>query len=136
MTKGFVDSAITIEDRLLSISECRRILCAADELDDSVFNHITKLQHIVSRCRTPEMISWVVRHLWDMQTNQQFKSGGYPSLRHLLGQNSGESGKGLLDLIMFKQEVLTFLCENWLPKLEIDIKNNSTSTIVLECWGG
>ena len=88
VTKGFVDSAITIEDRMLSIPECRKILCEADDLDDSVFNQITKLQMVVSRARTPEMISWCVRHLWDMQQNNQFRAG-FPSLRHMVGQAAG-----------------------------------------------
>ena len=54
----FIDSALTVHQRLLSLPRCKALLVELDTLAgiDSPFNSVFKLNHLVSKCKTPSCI--------------------------------------------------------------------------------
>lgn len=102
VSDAFVDSAITIEQRLLSIGKCKDtiIRCEATYNTKTPFDSIYKLQAIVSRAKTPALIEWCVVYIadtWDANPESE-----PVSLRFLLGTGTGAGGKGLVDLLVHK----------------------------------
>ena len=68
VTKGFVDAAITIYKRLLSLPAARAVLewCDTQLLGrDNPFESVWVLQAIVDRAKTSDTISYVMEALLD-----------------------------------------------------------------------
>ena len=64
---AFVDSAMTVHKRMLSIPAANDVLQWAEEnmMETNPFKSIYALQAIIDRAQTPERISWAVRGLLD-----------------------------------------------------------------------
>ncbi len=110
VTDGFVDTALTVSSRLLSIPAVREVLVSFDSEYGlrNPFDSSTKLQVICSKASTPECITWTVLLLADF-----IKSGALHvdqlALRTLSGAGSGLGGKGMVDLLVMKKDILAHL---------------------------
>ena len=61
VTEAFIDTAITLSKRVLCTPSLVDLLLRADETrTDNPFDSWTKLQVIVSKCRSPNAIEWVL----------------------------------------------------------------------------
>lgn len=67
MSPGFIDIALTIEARVLSIEACKHML---EEMDQrwglrGPFDSVYKLQTLINKAKTPAAIQWVMASLLD-----------------------------------------------------------------------
>ena len=111
-TTAYVDSALTVHKRMLSVPAIRTVLLRAEEHD--MPNHSTvKLQAIVSKASTETDILWTVTLLLDLYySNAIYLEQIGP--RALQGKTHNSSGKGLADLLVYKRECLKYLTTEWL----------------------
>ena len=115
ITFSFIDSACTIWARALSIPE---VLDAVRYLDDrfshkSVFDSVTKLQTLISKAKDPDAISWTFVAIKDGFVHGLLAKDGI-GLRELQGYGTGQHGKGIVDEILYKREVLAWMKTEWL----------------------
>jgi hypothetical protein len=128
VSKSFVDTALTIHNRLLSIPAAEALLLDMDSAlprDSNPFNSVHRLQAIISKCGNSPTSSrdntlWVLRHIRHMvldlnmdPTTSDFSVDG-------LRGNSKTSNRGLVDLILLKKEALGYLCHKLPVQLGIE----------------
>eukprot|EP00959_Pyramimonas_sp_CCMP1952_P234845 4906810-Pyramimonas_sp.AAC.1 len=63
---SFIDVAITVYDRMLKVRSIKDILLDADNSPVNPFDCHTKLQTIISKSGSTELIEWTVCAIWDM----------------------------------------------------------------------
>jgi hypothetical protein len=126
LTQTFVDSALTVWDRALCHAEVMRIVRSFDNsfAHHSIFNDISKLQTIVYKAKTPEMICWAFLCFEDAFRHNFIPKSGV-ALRDIQGYGQGRQGKGIIDEFAYKYELLAFLRNDWLGTLAIktDLKD-------------
>ena len=112
VTASFVESALSVWNRLLTIPECRQCVLSVDGKFGSLspFNGITSLQTIVYRCKKSSYIKWVVEHIGDEVLNgiRDPKSFTVTFLR-----GKAKNDKGYLDILMIKYDIANALLESW-----------------------
>ncbi|CAK0865292.1 unnamed protein product, partial [Prorocentrum cordatum] len=117
ITFSFVDSALTVWSRALSIPS---VLHAVRQLDEShshrsLFDSITKLQTIISKAKTEENIEYVFLALADAFIHKMIVT---LPLRELQGYGAGQMGKGVIDEVLFKRDVKQWMRQEWLTRLK------------------
>ncbi|CAK0830711.1 unnamed protein product [Prorocentrum cordatum] len=112
LSASFVDSAVTVYKRVLSLSQARRHLEWAEEnmLDNYPFKTIGSLQALVDRGQTASRISWAIWGMTDLYRMESINIGEF-------------SGKKLQDYRVSYVEVLNLklalrdeFLQNWLPQ--------------------
>ena len=116
---SFVDSCLTVHDRLLSIPAVRSLLYDCQEADmPNPFDKIGKLQAVVSKAQTEECITWSMEMLADL-----YKSGALSleqmGQRALEGRTAAQAGKGTVDLLCYKLKAKRFFTSEWLDSLSL-----------------
>jgi len=124
ISKTFVDTALTIHARLLSIPAAEQLLLTMDsELSkgNNPFNSVHRLQAIVSKCGNKENIMWVLSHMAHMVTNLSMddSSSSDFSVEGLRG-NARTGNRGLVDTILFKKDAIAYLCHKLPVQLGIE----------------
>ena len=123
-TTAYVDSALTVHKRMLSMPAIRTVLLRAEEHDMPNFlDSIVKLQAIVSKASTDTDILWTVTLLLDFYYSNAIYLEQIGT-RALQGKTHNSGGKGLVDLLVYKRECLKYLTTEWLDSLAFpsDIK--------------
>jgi hypothetical protein len=128
VSKSFVDTALTIHSRLLSIPAAETLLLDMDSAlprDCNPFNSVHRLQAIISKCGNSSTSSrdntlWVLRHIRHMildlnadPTTSDFSVDG-------LRGNNKTNNRGLVDVILLKKEALGYLCHKLPIQLGIE----------------
>ena len=79
MSASFIDCALTINRRVLTIPACAELLRAMD--DDygtrGPFDSVFKIQTIINRSKTPSAIAWVLECVVDQLRMQQLGVGDF-----------------------------------------------------------
>jgi hypothetical protein len=146
VSKSFVDTALTIHSRLLSIPAAETLLLDMDSAlprDCNPFNSVHRLQAIISKCGNSSTSSrdntlWVLRHIRHMildlnadPTTSDFSVDG-------LRGNNKTNNRGLVDVILLKKEALGYLCHKlpiqlgiegdstWLAEIQTSLKSHDT----------
>ena len=106
VTNSFVDMALTIDNRMLKIERVAATLLKAEEEFGCTtpFDAVTKLHAIINKAKYEPRIVWAVDCLYDAR-----KSTGPTlqlSLRTLQGVGTSNGGKGLIDLLNFKYDLM------------------------------
>lgn len=115
VTESVCDMAITIHSRALSVSGVKEVLKDQDEFGQhSVFNSINKMQLVIEKARTPELITWAFRMIAALN-----KAGVLPhdsealSQRALQGRTRNSNGYGTIDLLCFKHKLVKYVIGKW-----------------------
>ena len=110
MGATFVDTALTVQERMLCQRAIANVLLAMGEwlCGTDPFDHAQVLLNIISKGRTTSGIAWV------MQGIQHLHRSGVPaksdmfSSRGIAGTEETDN-RGLADLLLFKKECLGFV---------------------------
>ena len=113
---SLADMAVTVHDRALCIPAVQACVREMEEYrHDSIFCHISKMQTIVEKARTPDRIEWTFLMLAD-----SFKAGNLLpeaiGLRALQGRAKNAGGMGTVDVVCFKKSLCHYLCHTWAPE--------------------
>ncbi len=109
ITYEFVDCSMTVLKRLMSIPKCSKIVLDLEEQGvKNPLDSIYKLHKIVTRAGTADKIEWAFELMVDL-----WRSGAIHSdqlgVRHMDGKGQGANGKGIVDLLCFKRDLLRHL---------------------------
>lgn len=135
ITDSFVDMALTISQRLLSHQSIRQALIEADQ-EFSTRNPLdstTKLQTIINKAgKDTAKLEWCVLLLLDLHASGALRYDQI-GLRALQGGGTKNGGKGLLDLLLFKRELLQYMVNGFCdalkfpPAIKVKIRETCTS---------
>ena len=135
ITDSFVDMALTISQRLLSNQSIRQALIEADQ-EFSTRNPLdstTKLQTIINKGgKDTEKIEWCVLLLLDLHASGALRYDQI-GLRALQGGSTRTGGKGLLDLLLFKRELMQYMIHGFVdtlkfpPAIKVKIRETCSS---------
>ena len=116
MSESFVDSALTIYNRVLSQDACCKVLeqCDAQLLDKSPWKSIYALQALVDRANTPEMISWCLQGLVDGWRMGHLDPGVFVIAK------LKDSRASYVEVLKSKRKVRDYLLGDWLNSLPIN----------------
>ena len=133
LTHEFIDNALTVFNRLMCIPRCKELVFQMEQLGlQNPLDSIYKLQKIVVKGGTPDRIEWAMEMIHDLH-----KSGGLKddelALRKLEGKVKGCEGKGLIDELNYKRDILRYLMGDWLDSLSIP--NDQKCTLRSVCSG-
>jgi hypothetical protein len=120
VTTSFVDMANTVWVRALGISDVMAVVRKADEKWGlaSVFDGVSKLQTIVQKAGTPQNITWAFAALFDLFNNGLLKDGG---ARALQGSATGQNGKGVIDEVLYKRDIMHHFVDAYLANKTLSI---------------
>ena len=141
VTKSFIDAALTIHARVLSIPNTEQLLLDIDNLprQTNPFNSVHRLQAIgPKRKNSKENILWVLEHIRHMVGGSDPAGSSEFSVEALRG--SPKSGnRGLVDVIVLNKEALGHLCHKlpfelgfegdsaWLSNVRTHLKDHASS---------
>ena len=121
VTPHFVDSANTIIARAFNMPDVQQLVQECDMLygHRSPFDSISKLQGIISKSGTPELIRWVVNCIADLYKSNQIKPG---NLGHAELTGYGKGGKGLVDVLILKYQIKEYMLLTLCTKHSLELK--------------
>ena len=111
VSDSFVDTAVKVHDRVLSLQE---VICELLPVEEaygkaSPFNSIGALEKLAVKCKTPELLQWCVCSIADALAQKYMSTTDF-SLRALAGsKSSGKASKGLIDLFILKKALLDWV---------------------------
>ncbi|CAK0806360.1 unnamed protein product, partial [Prorocentrum cordatum] len=118
----FVKNALNVYDRMLSVPRVKTLILAAQESQlPNPFKKIGQFNAFLHKAVTAERIEWAVELLLDL-----YNSGGINiedmGTRAIEGKSAGSSsgGKGLIDLLVYKQWLLSYMVGEWLDGIALD----------------
>ena len=103
VTESYVDCAMTVHQRALSVPEVRAIVFEAEDRFgvNTPFDSLYKIESIIKRAKSAENIHYVCDYIYSNFQQEQLTT---ISVRDLTGK--GHGGKGLVDLALFKRDLL------------------------------
>ena len=132
ITTSYIDAALTVYDRLLSIDEAKAIVLDAEERwgVKSPWDSVYKLEAVIKKCgraspQTTKKLLWVLGCVTDTVLYLEL-SPGQISVRALSGKGQ-PGGKGLVDYWLYKGCLRTHLTNTLLS--ELNIPSEATSEI-------
>ena len=111
VTDSFVDTALKVHERALSLPEVICEVLAVDEAygKASPFNSIAALEKLTIKCKTPELLLWCICSIADALEQKHLSTADF-SVRALSGsKSSGKASKGLIDLFILKKALLDWV---------------------------
>ncbi len=109
ITREFIDCSMTVLKRLMALPRCAQIVLGlSEEGIANPLDSIYKLHKIIVRASTPDKLEWSLELLVDFWRSGMLKTDQL-SIRHIDGRATGNQGKGVVDLMVFKMELLTHL---------------------------
>jgi hypothetical protein len=113
----YVEQVCAIDRKILSDEKAARILLAAENAFNinTPFDSIQKMYAIQSKAKTPELIYWNIRHIYDQwfARNPSTRCEKI-SLRWLKGETPNMGGKGLVDLNNHKFHQKVYMLTEWI----------------------
>jgi hypothetical protein len=125
ITDTFVDVAMTICSRMLSIPACKAALIEVDQEygANNPLDSYNKLQALIQKSKVPAKLEWVVLLLLDLHKSNALR-GDQIGVRTLQGAK-GDRGRSLVDLLMYKEDVLNHLTSTVLDSLALEPSTKS-----------
>ncbi|CAK0895676.1 unnamed protein product [Prorocentrum cordatum] len=127
ISETYVDACFTVGARLMSNAQTQKIVVEADSSGTTPFDSIYKYEAVVKRAQSGNLIHWCTAGLLDLVT-AKMTTAGEISLRQLTGRGL-PGGKGLLDLLIAKQEL-----GHCIIKKVHDMGLNASTLQRLETW--
>lgn len=112
-TRGFLETAMKVWDRLLSFPECRQVVLEAENEfgKGTPFDSVYKLEAIIQKAKTPSLSAWCLEHIIDLVRNKKTTAPEF-AVRTMTGRDSG--GRGTLDLILYKHQCSVYIAQEFL----------------------
>ena len=123
-TTSFIDAALTVHARMLSIPVVKALLVDAQEGEkNNPLDKITKLLVIAQKAQSVDRIQWAVEMILDLYASGALVYEQVGS-RALEGRTAQAAGKGLVDLFVLKHTALQHLTTEWLDSWAVpsDVK--------------
>ncbi len=116
ITKSFIDNALTISERVLTIPEVMQIITAsdADKGHKSPWNSITRIHRMLTKARTQSNIIWAFQCINDGSLSGELDDADL-AVSKLVGDGC-PANRGLLDLIAFKREMRNYFFGSYMDK--------------------
>lgn len=116
LSAAFIDEALTVFSRALSISTVRDAVAWCDEAfsHSSPFNSVYKMSAIIKRAGTPDKIEWVFLGIVDLVRRGSLAKEDI-TFRALTGVSGS---KGLVDLLVLKRQMLQHLFGDTVPSMK------------------
>ncbi|CAK0909905.1 unnamed protein product [Prorocentrum cordatum] len=127
ISETYVDACFTVGARLMSNVQTQKIVVEADSSGTTPFDSIYKYEAVVKRAQSGNLTHWCTAGLRDLVT-AKMTTAGEISLRQLTGRGL-PGGKGLLDLLIAKQEL-----GHCIIKKVHDMGLNASTLQRLETW--
>jgi hypothetical protein len=121
VTKSFIDAAVTVHARALSIPAVQQLLTGMERHYGikTPISSIYTLDAIVKRVDSDECIEWAIASLLH-QVEESHLLITDLSVRNLTGK--GQGGKGLIDLACLRRRFLRFLAFTYVEKHPFDLE--------------
>ena len=106
VTKSFIDAALTIHARVLSMPSAETLLLDMDNLprQTNPFNSVHRLQAIVPKCGdSTENILWVLDHIRHMVCGSSDPANNSEFSVEALRGSPKSGNRGLVDVILLKK---------------------------------
>lgn len=115
LSAAFIDEALTVFSRALSISSVREAVAWCDEefSHNSPFNSVYKMSAIIKRAGAPDKIEWCFLGIVDCVQRGLLAKDDI-TFRSLTG---GSGSKGLVDLLVLKRAMLQHFLQEVVPKM-------------------
>ncbi|CAJ1418510.1 unnamed protein product [Effrenium voratum] len=116
VTLNFVETAFKVYDNLLGDKKLRASVMRIEERYGkmSPWVWMTNLDAVVLKSKTPQLIEWVLLMVEHLLLTEQMSCKDFTK-RTLIPQKQ----KGLLDLWVFKNDLMRYMVNNLLPKIEL-----------------
>ena len=75
ISDGFIDTAVTFYERVVSIPALGELMRIADDQPNTPFDGWTKIQTVIGKRGTPEGIAWLFFGIWDMHERGEIPDG-------------------------------------------------------------
>ena len=117
---NFINMAISVHKRIYSIPRCRELLFAADEAPHgNALDSVCKLMMIAQKAKDNEQITWAIELLLDWVASEAL-SAEQLGLRALEGKLTGQAGRGIVDMCIYKMNFLQYLMSTYLDSCTWD----------------
>lgn len=117
MTFDFVDTALMVYKRMMSSKKCAAIVLELEDLGTAnPLDSIYKLAKICTKASTADMIEWSLELMIDLWRSGALKSDQM-AVRQLDGKQKGSCGKGLIDILTYKKDVLKYILNTYIEPL-------------------
>ena len=128
ISESFVDCALSIHRRLLSIPKCQEILewCDQNWLISSAWKSIYSLQALLDRAGAPDLIAWSLEGMVDGVRMNFLDSG------HFVISKLKDSRASYIEVLKMKHATLLHLLKEWLNELKLDKKRKDN---IKSCCG-
>ena len=124
ISKSFVDTALTVHNRVLSIPAAEKLLLEMDSRENNPFNSGHKLQVILNKCwNSKENLLWVLHHIRHMVLNLDTSASDADFSCDGLRGSAKTGNRGSVDLILLKKDAIGYMC-NKLP-IQIGIEGDA-----------
>ena len=132
ITFSFVDMAFTIWDRALSKPAIQEVVLQEEELrTKSIFNSSVRMQLIISKAKTEEMITWCFIMLKDLRSAGLLTPESAST--RLLSGTAKDGNKGYVDAMVYKKTFLGYLLDqvlsskSWSCEIKIKLRDVCSS---------
>ena len=123
-------NALNVHDRMLAIPKIRSLVIAAQESQTHAnpFKKMGQFNAFLHKAVTPERIEWSLELLMDLYYTGgiSIEDMGARALEGKASSGGASAGKGLVDLLVYKQQLLAYLIGEWLDSISIDSHIKST----------
>ena len=117
ITFDFVENALMVHKRMMTNKRCQAIVLGLEDLGtQSPLDSIHKLAKICTKASRDDMIEWSLELMVDFWRSGALKSDQL-AVRQLDGKQKGSNGKGLVDVLVYKREVLRYILSEWMEPL-------------------
>lgn len=115
ISESFIDSALTIHRRLLSLPKCQEVLewCDQNWLSSNAWKSVYALQALIDRAGTPELIAWSLEGMVD-GVRMSFIDAGFFVISKLK-----DSRQSYIEVLKMKRKTLNHCLNQWLNTLDL-----------------
>lgn len=117
ITFDFVENALMVHKRMMSNKRCEAIIMGLEDLGtQNPLDSIHKLAKICTKASREDMIEWSLELMVDFWRSGALKSDQL-AVRQLDGKQKGSNGKGLVDVLVYKRDLLRYILTEWMEPL-------------------
>ena len=111
--------ALSVHNRLLKLTRVQALLLAADDDPNSQnpLDSVGKLYIVASKAKEPHLIEWAVAQLLDLVYSRAISVDQLGD-RALAGKLQGQNGKGIIEVSVYKRDLLLHLTGSFLDVFE------------------
>ena len=115
VTQSFIEKSFVIWEKALHKPAIQEVVLDEENMRQrSLFNSVIGMYTLVTKAKTEESIDWVFASIYDGRRIGVLTAESMAT-RALQGSGTGNNGKGLVDLLIFRKSMLTHLVNTYVP---------------------